>query len=156
MGQQKAIAAAENHRLEQHLHAPGAAEEGSKEQRDSAGVVVDDGDQAEGAGFGQCVSFPAEATLNQCLLYRRDDRLGRRKRNVASLAARQILELARAGGEFAVAGNDAEPKAAAIGISELLAELFRLREKFDADSCGANRGCEQEIVIEPILIEEGD
>ena len=42
MGQQKAGAAAENHRLEQHLHAPGAAEEGSKEQRDSAGVVVDD------------------------------------------------------------------------------------------------------------------
>ena len=51
--------------------------------------------------------------------------------------AGQVFDLALAGGEFALAGDDGDAEAFAVGVLELLAELGRLGVDLDGEAGGA-------------------
>ena len=53
------------------------------------------------------------------------------------VSARQVFHLALAGGEFALAGDDGDAEAFAVGVLQLLAEFGRLGIDLDGEAGGA-------------------
>src|SRR5439155_1263797 len=73
--------------------------------------------------------------------------------HIAGLSGGEVLDLAGSGVELTLAGDDGDAEAAAIGVGELLAELFRLGKDFDADSRRPKLRRQPQIVVEAVFIE---
>ena len=76
--------------------------------------------------------------------------------NGLATAAGQIFDLALPGGKLVDAEYEGDAKATAVGVLELLAQLFRLRIEFNTDAGCTKPSCQSQVVVAVLAGKERD